>query len=725
MADGNGPRYKAPAVIKGVDPEASRALVATLRELETVLARDNTDVVDRRQKTSVRTQPNQILRASNGSAVLPHPAPARAQRCMVIVEQAPVRLSVENKGRINGELELVVNSVGALEAVSTGEAWWIVGNGVLLTAQASDLPAGATGPRGLPGESIRGEQGFMGLSGADGEDAVSIPGQKGDRGDQGLMGAPGRDAEDGEQGIPGLSIVGPQGIPGIGIPGSDGSDGDQGPPGISLPGTPGETGATGPAGIGVPGSDGLDGDTSFILLSGSGGGSTGATGATGADGAIGIGVPGSDGADGEPSFIPGPQGLQGIAGAFMPGADGLDGETIIIPGRDGATGATGSSGGGSSPVGIVLSATTHIIELATSTADTINYEVSYTDNTGVAGSSQGSIASAGAETTVQVAPGASAQFTIMGATFINVGTGFNTVHVQKDVSGTEFQLTADTILGPQERLEYTADMGWRVFDALGRERCCGTNDASALQGANFTAFQRADADADGTAALAVLPQFNWSADRVADSHEFLGSTARGIMGSMRPWGSAKIYKLTSEANHPGALRIVIPLGTSGGLCMGDLPNEQLWDPATLLGFRAILNLRTANPVSDYDVMVGFADDFTLAQNATVSAIGYATANSGGDKFLGITRAASTQTTVVPGSPTITVGNWFLLEAYLTGGVWEFFINGATKSTSSTNIPTPLMNFGLRIADDGGGTVDFVVDVDTLLPLTGTLGQRWT
>lgn len=655
MVDGNGPRYKAPAIIQGVPPEANRALVAAFRDLEAILAGRNSDVVDRRQKTSVRVQPNQILRASNGTAVLPHPAPARAQRCTVVVEAPPVRLSAEGKALINGVPELVVSSVGALEAVSTGEAWWIVGNGVLLTAQSSDLPAGATGPRGASGEpGIAGQNSPPGVDGRDAEDGIIIQIVTNDapRG----AGAPylrGDDGSDGECGPPGtVGQVGPRGD--IGPPGDIGPIGEQGDIGPQGPvGSSGADGQSGPAGIGVPGSDGADGETTIVL----GGQSPSAGAAT----------------------------LQVILGA-----DGADGDSVFAPGPSGAAGSVGATG----PTGPAGSAGAGLISSVDVNLGTVPLWSGTFDITGLSGLTIGDavLVTRGIDPTIPD----EAQESVGAAGVV--------------ISATTIRVQWEGIGGPMAgtRRFYYAQL-------------------TGNQGDDFTAVQRADSDVDNASALlTVLPQFNWSRSRAAISHEFEGCTARGILGAMRPFGQAKIYKLASEAAHPGSLRLVVPLGTSGGLCMGDLPTEAIWNPATLLGFRCIVRLVTANPASDYDVSIGLGDDISntgASLNLGANSLSFFTSATV-PSWRRVRRAAGVETGI-NGAATLLAGNWYVLEYMNTAGTWEGFVNGASVGSGATNVPTALMNFGLLVQDDGGGTTDFVVDIDGMVVFTDTLGQRFT
>ena len=122
-----------------------------------------------------------------------------------------------------------------------------------------------------------------------------------------------------------------------------------------------------------------------------------------------------------------------------------------------------------------LNATNQAIELATTTSAAIEYEASYVDvpasGDSVWASSQGQIAAV-AETTVVAAPGASTARQLHRLRARNAGAAANTVHLQKDVAGTEYRFTPSFALAPGEWFEYSRDGRPRfaVYDAAGRRR---------------------------------------------------------------------------------------------------------------------------------------------------------------------------------------------------------------------------------------------------------------
>ncbi len=243
-------------------------------------------------------------------------------------------------------------------------------------------------------------------------------------------------------------------------------------------------GMTGPAG--PPGQDGIDG---YDGIPGSAGlaGVNGLDGSAGPPGPPGLdGVDGYDGIPGPPGSI-GPQGIQGsagptgIPGPFVPGQDGGDGYDGIpgAPGPAGPQGTAGTTGntGPAGPIppaaGIILSATNQSLQIITATAADIDIEASFNDLlSGVTtpGSSAANILTA-TTTTLVASPAASTQRTIVEMSIVNSDASLSQiVTVQKLVAAATFVLLTGIPLGPSERIEFTSDRGWRVFNAFGIEK---------------------------------------------------------------------------------------------------------------------------------------------------------------------------------------------------------------------------------------------------------------
>lgn len=120
---------------------------------------------------------------------------------------------------------------------------------------------------------------------------------------------------------------------------------------------------------------------------------------------------------------------------------------------------------------INLTNTNQSLELVTTTTTQTQVVVSARDNLSGAQTpvSQDTNVTTAATTTIEAAPGASTQRMTDDVEVSVVGAGSQGIKIQKNVGGTLFQLL-NVLLSSGERAHFTNDMGWRVFDALGREK---------------------------------------------------------------------------------------------------------------------------------------------------------------------------------------------------------------------------------------------------------------
>ena len=118
---------------------------------------------------------------------------------------------------------------------------------------------------------------------------------------------------------------------------------------------------------------------------------------------------------------------------------------------------------------ILLTQTTHSLELETTSSSSTDWTCSYVDMDASAttpGSAQGNVASA-TTTVIATAPAASTQRQIKHISIRNKNTAAQTVTVKKDVSATEYTVFTAT-LASGEGAEYTDGKGWTCFDGQGR-----------------------------------------------------------------------------------------------------------------------------------------------------------------------------------------------------------------------------------------------------------------
>jgi hypothetical protein len=118
---------------------------------------------------------------------------------------------------------------------------------------------------------------------------------------------------------------------------------------------------------------------------------------------------------------------------------------------------------------ITLTNTTHILEVTTGSATAVDVFVSYADHTtsGAVLGDQQTLITTATTTTVLAAPAGSTQRQIKLISINNTGATPNTVTVQKDISGTEYDLFYTT-LQANENLTYVDGRGWTQYTATGQ-----------------------------------------------------------------------------------------------------------------------------------------------------------------------------------------------------------------------------------------------------------------
>jgi len=126
---------------------------------------------------------------------------------------------------------------------------------------------------------------------------------------------------------------------------------------------------------------------------------------------------------------------------------------------------------------ILLTATTHSLELVTSSTASTDWSVGWVDlddnSLVTSGSDQGNVASA-TDTAIVAAPSSGQQRKVQFISACNKSSSTsNTYEINKDVSGTEYRLVSAT-LQPGEKLQYVDGSGFAVLDQNGRVKTiCG------------------------------------------------------------------------------------------------------------------------------------------------------------------------------------------------------------------------------------------------------------
>lgn len=148
---------------------------------------------------------------------------------------------------------------------------------------------------------------------------------------------------------------------------------------------------------------------------------------------------------------------------------------------------------------ILLTATTHSLELQTSSASSTDWTCSYVDMNSSAttpDSAQGNVSSI-TTTTIAAAPAASTQRQIKHISIRNKNTTAQTVTIKKDVSGTEYTVFTAT-LASGEGAEYTDGKGWTCFDGQGRGKTMEP-DTTSQTGSRPRSIYKVGTAAEGTA----------------------------------------------------------------------------------------------------------------------------------------------------------------------------------------------------------------------------------
>lgn len=122
------------------------------------------------------------------------------------------------------------------------------------------------------------------------------------------------------------------------------------------------------------------------------------------------------------------------------------------------------------PEGINLTDTDHILEVVITGGGVADWEASFVDMFGGSGTEGSTVTNnfSGATTTVVAAPGASTQRSVVHANLYCITAGSFTI--QKDDGGTDVILLGPISLTTGERIEFTGDVGWKIYFADGTEK---------------------------------------------------------------------------------------------------------------------------------------------------------------------------------------------------------------------------------------------------------------
>ena len=118
---------------------------------------------------------------------------------------------------------------------------------------------------------------------------------------------------------------------------------------------------------------------------------------------------------------------------------------------------------------MLLTDTTHTLELVSSSTSSMDYLISWADittTTFTPGSTEGNIATA-TTTVILAAPAASTTRQVKMLSIANKGTVAQTITLQKDVSATNYEILPSITLGANESLQYTEEKGFQILTNAG------------------------------------------------------------------------------------------------------------------------------------------------------------------------------------------------------------------------------------------------------------------
>ncbi len=368
---------------------------------------------------------------------------------------------------------------------------------------------------------------------------------------------------------------------------------------------------------------------------------------------------------------------------------------------------------------LILSATTHSLEVTTTGTGAVHVECSFTDD--LAGvktqGSQVTTISSATTTTVVSAPAASTTRTIDELTVLAVAA--NGVMIKKDISAVETALLGPLTLALGERAQFVSARGWRVFEAQGAEKVGTAGSATVPTG---TGFRHVTAGSEDVASKLVDTADINPAQVTYAKIQNVGANSIPC----NPTGSAAVAQdlaVTAESlvGRSGGLLTVLAAAVQSAFIRsaGSLFN---------VTFAAGQHLRRSIAGGDLGASaleVGAMGTPLVANNAATNA----TTNL----------SCGTFTTV---ADSLVVGSTFKFTGYFTyvhtavttnGIIAELLVNGAVVATATTAISATAITFSgivegyLTIRTTGAsGTALPAVRVDhLLLPVNGQNGSAVT
>jgi hypothetical protein len=180
-----------------------------------------------------------------------------------------------------------------------------------------------------------------------------------------------------------------------------------------------------------------------------------------------------------------------------------------------------------------------------------------------------------------------------------------------------------------------------------------------------------------------------------------------------------IQFVAGEDAHPGILRVTRNTASTAFMA-ADLSSttDRPFHTRTVVQFTWVLRWSTISSTS----RIRFGLGSVTAAEFGANGVYFQHSAGTSAKWQAVTRSGSTNSTVTSSGADVAANTWYECSAvYDQSAVsWEFFVNGSSIGTSSSQIPNTMTNFGLSFLNNSGSIQQFDLDyVGVVLKYPGT------
>lgn len=216
---------------------------------------------------------------------------------------------------------------------------------------------------------------------------------------------------------------------------------------------------------------------------------------------------------------------------------------------------------------------------------------------------------------------------------------------------------------------------------------------------------------------------NWADDFIR------GGITTGTLGELS-WALSQSAAagLTIQAtvtDHPGILRNTTG-ATSGNNSRVHLNNTATGSSVMANQVADFMWIVSVPTITSIIVKVGICQDASDGAAGTygTNAVWFEFSSAANANWRAFTRSGSTSSTALNTTVAVTAGNWYVLRAVRNGtSNWEFFVNGVSRGTIATNLPTTAVNVACTVQTATGSARS--VDIDYFRMVTEVMGNRFT